>query len=303
MQLPGLSTGIDTANIVKQLMAVSKQRLYSYKVQKQNYEQRNTALEELRAKVNAFSGSLAALSNAETLTSFKATSTDSDILTATAATTGVFEGNHDIEVNQLANSERWVHSGFLFKESPVGSGTFIYSYNHEEVVINTDASTTLEDLAGLINNDTDNPGVTAALLEYDNGNDGVFHLMISGNDAGSDYQITVNSSTTQVLSANAKLEVDSENASLSTKIVDLDQFSGTLIGTEKITITGTDKSGAAITQKDLDITGDMTVGHLIDRINDAFEGIAKAEFKEGKIILTEDSGGVSLTSMSLNLTG
>lgn len=303
MELPGISTGIDTASIVQQLMAVSKQRLYSYKIQKQKYEERNTALDELRTKLNAFNSSLSGLSNAETLTTFKATSSDSDILSATAASTGVFEGSHEIEVNQLANSERWVHSGFLFKESLVGGGKFIYSYNHEEIVIDTDSATTLEDLAGLINNDTGNPGVTATVLEYDNGSDGVFHLMLSGNDAGSDYQITINSSTTQVLAANAKLEKDSEDATLATKLVDLDQFSGTLLGTEKIAITGTDQSGAAITQKDLDLTEDMTVGHLIDRINDAFNGVAKAKFEDGKITLTDDSSGTSSTSMTLTLTG
>ncbi|MBW8014771.1 MAG: hypothetical protein FVQ82_01170 [Planctomycetes bacterium] len=304
MQLPGISTGIDTATIVQQLMTVSKQRLYTYKVQKNRYQERNTALEELRGKLSSFYDSLSSLSNFDNLTAFKATSSDKDILTATAASTGVFEGNHEIEVNQLANSERLVHSGFLLKESLVGSGKFIYSYNHEERIINTDASTTLEDLAGLINNDTNNPGVTATLLEYDNGNEGVFHLVLSGNDAGSDYQITINSSTTQVLAANAKLEKDSEDASLATKLVDLDGFTtGTYTGSEVIEITGNNYLGNAIAQKDLNFTVDMTVGHLIDRINDAYDGFAKAKFEDGRITLTDDVSGYENTTISLALTG
>lgn len=298
MELSGISTGIDTASMVKQLMAVSQQRLYTYKVKKNEYEDRNIALDELRAKLNAFNSSLSALSNADNLKGFKATSSDTDILTAKAATTGVFEGNHEIEVNQLANSERWVHSGFLQKESYIGAGNFIYSYNHEEVIISTDAETTLEDLAGLINNDNSNPGVTATILKYDDGNDGVYHLMLSGNDAGSDYQISINSSTTQVLAANANLEVSGEDATLSTKLVDLDQFSGTLLGAEQISISGTGS-----TPKTLNFTAETTVGHFIDRINDAFDGVAKAKFEDGKITLTDDVSGGNSTTLVLSLTG
>lgn len=303
MQLPGLATGIDTGAMVQQLMAASQQRLYTYKVQKANYEEKNTTFDELRSKLLSFNSAMTSLSDVDDLIVFKATSNDTDILSASAASTGVYEGNHEVEINQLANAEKWVHSGFLFKESLVGSGNFIYSYNHEEITINTDTATTLDDLVGLINNDNNNPGVTASILEYDDGNEGVFHLVLSGNDAGSDYQISVNSSTTQILSSNITLDENAEEATLSTKITELDQFAGTLIGTEKIEITGTDRSGAAITQKDLNITDDITVGHLIDRINDAFEGVAKAVFEDGKITLTDDVSGVSLTSLTLTFSG
>ncbi len=303
MQLPGISTGIDTATMVTQLMAVSKQRLYSYKIQQGKYAERNTALGELRGKLNAFNSSLDALSEYDSLLGFKATSSDKDVLNATAASSGVYEGTHEIEVNQLANSERWVHSGFLFEASLVGAGKFIYSYNHEEIVIDTDAETTLSDLAGLINNDVNNPGVTATILEYDDGNEGVFHLMLSGNDAGTDYQITINSSTTQVLAADITLEKDGADASLTTKLVDLDQFSGLLRGDEIINITGKDHLDVAITQKDLDLTAEMNVGHLIDRINDAFDGVAKAKFEDGRITLTDDVSGYDKTSMTLTLSG
>ena len=104
MELPGLMTGIDTADIVKQLINSSKQTLYSYKVQKQKWTDKDTALSELRSVLSNFDSALNGLSDADTLRSFKATSTDTDVLSATAASKGVFEGNHNIEVNQLANS-------------------------------------------------------------------------------------------------------------------------------------------------------------------------------------------------------
>ena len=101
-------------------------------------------------------------------------------------------------VNQLATADRWVHTtGFDYAEDYVGAGNFIYSYNGEEAVVTTTATTTLEELVGLINNDADNPGVSASLLFYGN----AYHMVLSGKDAGSDYAISVNSSSTEVWQA------------------------------------------------------------------------------------------------------
>ncbi len=74
-------------------------------------------------------------------------------------------------------------------------GTFIYTYNGVTRTINTGNGTTLSDLVGLINNDAENPGVSASLLQYDGG-EGVYHLVLSGKTTGEDYDITVDAGTT-----------------------------------------------------------------------------------------------------------
>ena len=75
------------------------------------------------------------------------------------------------------------------------SGTFVYTYNGVTRTINTGDGTTLSDLVGLINNDAENPGVSASLLQYDGGN-GVYHLVLSGKTTGEDYDITIEADTT-----------------------------------------------------------------------------------------------------------
>ena len=130
---------------------------------------------------------------------------DDDYLTA-EANSNAFEGNHSVQIRQLATSDRWVHDGFEYKTSYVGEGYFIFSYNHQELVVQTTAETTLEGLVGLINNNADNPGVNASILKYDDGQDGVYHLVLSGQESGSDYQITVNASNTEVLTADSGLD-------------------------------------------------------------------------------------------------
>jgi flagellar capping protein FliD len=296
IQLSGLSTGIDTQELIAQLMAVEKRTLNLYNTRKETWTERKDVLNTLESKLSNLRSSIRALSDSDELRAFSVASSDSDVVSAEAAY-DAFEGNHTVVVNQLATSERWVHSaGFEYAEDYVGEGTFIYSYNNKETCITTTDTTTLEDLVGLINNDANNPGITAGLLYYNN----AYHLVLNGNDAGTDYRISVNFSNTQVLAAASELTSGSDNATLSTKITDLDQFGdNALEGGEVIQITGTDHNGNAITQVNLSITSNTKLSHLIDEINDAFDGIAKATFENGKIVLTDKASGES--DLSINL--
>jgi flagellar capping protein FliD len=289
LRLPGLLSGIDTNTLIANLMAIQRRTLYAYEERKSTWNERKSALSTLESTLSSFRASVRALSDADELRAFSTASSESDILTA-EATYNAFEGNHTVEINQLATAERWVHTnGLEYAEDYVGEGTFIYSYNHKETSITTTATTTLEELAGLINNDANNPGVTASLLRYDD----TYHLVLNGDDAGTDYEISINASSTEVWQADSALTVGSDNATLSTKVTDLDQFSGTADDDDVIEITGKDHSGAAIAQVDLSITENTTVGHLISEINDAFDGIAKATFENGEIVLMDKTSGSS----------
>lgn len=302
LRLPGLLTGIDTNKLISQLMAVERRTLNTYEDRISLWEQRQTALNNLESNLSTLRSSIRALSDADELRAFNVTSSDSEIITAEASY-NAFEGNHTVVVNQLASAERWVHTaGLEYAEDYVGDGdpgTFIYSYNNKETVITTTSETTLEDLVGLINNDANNPGVTASLLYYN----GTYHLVLNGNEAGTDYKIFVNSSSTEVWQSDGAFTVNSDNATLSTKITDLDQFEwngdSALSGNEQIEITGADHNGNAISQVDLDITEHTTIGHLISEINDAFDGIATARFENGEIILTDKTSGTSNLSITL----
>jgi flagellar capping protein FliD len=217
-----------------------------------------------------------------------------------SANSNAFEGNHSIQIKQLATTDRWVHDGFEFKEDLVGAGTFIYSYNNEETSVTTTASTTLEDLVGLINNDSDNPGVNASLLLYDDGNDGVYHLVLSGQDSGSDYSISINGSSTEVWQADSAFTYNSENAVTTNKIIDLDQFGANpLEGGEVIEITGTDRYGNAIAQLNLPLTDNTKISHILAEIEDAFNGNVKATFDNGIIYVTDGTSGTSDLSVIL----
>ncbi|MBC8472441.1 MAG: flagellar filament capping protein FliD [Planctomycetes bacterium] len=297
LRFPGLSTGIDTGKLIEQMMAIERRSLNLFKERISKWQERQDALSTLETKLTNLRNSVRALSDADALRAFSVASSDTDKLTANASY-NAFEGNHNVVINQLANGERFVHAtGKKFAEDYVGTGTFIYSYNNKETSITTTATTTLTDMVNLINNDADNPGITASLLYYND----AYHMVMNGNDAGSDYKISINASSTEVWQANSELTVNSDNATLSTKITNLDQFgSNPLVGGEVIEITGTDHFGNSITQVDISLTDNTKISHIIAEIEDAFDNNVKATFENGKIIVTDTADGTS--SLSIILT-
>ncbi len=296
LRLPGLFSGIDTNTLISQLMAVERRTLNIYQQRVSDWEDKKDALSDLESKLTALRSTVSALADAEQLRAFNVASSDEDIITA-EATNKAFEGNHTVIVNQLATADHWVHTtGLEYAEDFVGAGTFIYSYNGKETVITTTSTTTLEDLVGLINNDADNPGMTASLLHYGD----AYHLMLNGNDAGSDYQISVNSSSTEVWQADEALTVNTDNATLSTRIIQLDQFGDDpLTEGETIEITGTNRDGSEITPVSLALTNNTKISHLISEIEEAFGDNVIAAFENGKIVVTDKVAGNSQLSISL----
>ena len=298
IRLPGLSTGIDTTALIQQLMAVNGRRLASYQVRKSELEEKTSAIDEIRALVKTFDSAVSSIADTSKLNLLNAVSSDTDYLDV-SATSSATPGSHSVEINQLAQSETWVQdsSSFSYATDYVGGGSFIYTYNNQQRVISTVANqTTLEELVGLINNDSENPGVNASILFQD----GKQHLMLSGSQTGTDYAITIDSSNTELLQAQTTFTDDGENAQLSDKIIDLDQFSGTLGATDKIVIEGKNRDNKKISKVELTITENTTVEHIIDSINVAFEGIATARYDKGTIYLVDNEPGDSDISIDLS---
>lgn len=302
LRLPGLATGIDTATLIDQLMAINGRRLANYQIKKIGYEAKIKVYNELRTKVSNLNSAVTSISNAGSLEAYKARTSDGDVL-GVSASEDAAEGSHSILINQLATTETWIQdvSTFDYETDYVGGGTFIYSYNNIERQITAVANeTTLEDLVGLINNDEENPGVTASLLYQGD----KYHMMLSGQRTGENNRISLNASSTEVWKLDSALTLASDssvNASLTTKITELSQFgSNDLEGGETIEITGTDRYAHAITQLDLSLSSNTTVAHVLDKIEEAFEGNVKATFENGEIIVTDTTSGTS--SLSITLT-
>jgi len=296
IRFPGLATGIDTGEIVRQLVEVQSRTLRAKEEERAGQQIERETLSELQSKLADFRTRIRALSDNTKLQAFNSATSDDDIMTA-SANSNASEGNHSLQIKQLAASDRWVHDGFKYSTSyvkgAVENGVFIFSYNNEELVIQTTDTTTLEELVGLINNDTDNPGVTASILKYDDGNDGVYHLVLIGSENGSDHQISINAGNTELwTTSGTALQYNEDNATLTTQLQDLDNTTGTIETGDYITIQGTDHYGQSV-DVDISINQHTTVQDLFDEIEDAFNGTVKATLYNGQIKLTAITDGAS----------
>ena len=72
IQLSGLSTGIDTEQLIAQLMAVEKRTLNLYTARKETWDERNDALSTLETKLSNLRSSIRDLSDADELKAFSA---------------------------------------------------------------------------------------------------------------------------------------------------------------------------------------------------------------------------------------
>ncbi len=80
-------------------------------------------------------------------------------------------------------------------EAVVGAGDLVYTYDGVTRTIETSADTTLGVLRDMINNDAENPGVRASILDYDGVSSQRYHLVLTGNDTGTDYGISIDAGT------------------------------------------------------------------------------------------------------------
>jgi flagellar hook-associated protein 2 len=119
--------------------------------------------------------------------------TDEDVLTATVAA-GTSESSHTVEVVRLATRSSFQSSGVADADTAVITSSTVFEYRlgtgGDTISVSVTANTTLTQLAELINDDTDNPGVTATVI--DDGTDSTpYHLVLTADDTGEDNRITI----------------------------------------------------------------------------------------------------------------
>jgi flagellar hook-associated protein 2 len=128
-------------------------------------------------------------------------SSNTAVLSATASSTAA-GGSHQVLVNQLAQNEIEVHTGFSTPGTVINasgaSRVFAFSYaGGAPVSITVSDGATVQDLANAINASGANPGVTALVLDMGPAYSADrYRLMLQGNDTGSDYLIAIDDALT-----------------------------------------------------------------------------------------------------------
>jgi flagellar hook-associated protein 2 len=165
---PGIGSGLDVNSIVSALMAVEQQPLTALQNKAQQYNTQISAYGQLQSAMSTFQNAMEGLNDVSNFDKFSATSSDSSVLSAQADSTATV-GKHQIQVERLAQAHTMatatqgastVLGGNPGDSLTIQVNSFVMNYGMS-------SGMTLAQLQDAINNDPNNHGVRAQLIDLD----------------------------------------------------------------------------------------------------------------------------------------
>lgn len=185
----GIGSGLDIDSLVTQLVRAEGQAP-SLRLNKReaNFQADLSAIGQLKSALSEFRSSLGHLKDQEAFQPRSASSSDSSLFTATADNTAV-SGVYNLEVLTLAQAEKVRSNSFTDSDTEIiGTGTLDISLGASTFQIVVDSSNnTLEGIRDAINAASDNPGITASVINVDGGP----QLVLDSDTIGASNTITV----------------------------------------------------------------------------------------------------------------
>ncbi|ABM29135.1 flagellar filament capping protein FliD [Nitratidesulfovibrio vulgaris] len=191
----GLGGGVDFAQVIDGLKKIEQVPMNRLTLWKADWQRRKDAFGDLRTELATFKNVVDGMDTLEEFLVKTASSSNAAVATATTSSAAL-EGTYRIEVNKLASNGIWTFNDtFADKTQQVNTSTtdqsFVYTYKGTTRTMTVPPGTTLDGLKNIINNDPQNPGVRASLVQ--NGNAWTFQM--HGMDLGSEASLTIDAST------------------------------------------------------------------------------------------------------------
>jgi flagellar hook-associated protein 2 len=184
----GTGSGIDIEGLISQLVAAEAEPTNArFNRREADLQAELSAFGTLKSALSSFQTSVASLESGDTFQVYTAASSNEDLFTATSAN-GAVGGSYDIEITQLAQSEQ-ARSGFFTDSTEVmGTGTLDITLGADSFQVTIDGTNnTLENIRDAINAASDNPGITASLINVDAGT----QLILTSDTVGATNTINV----------------------------------------------------------------------------------------------------------------
>jgi len=200
INIGGLATGLDTNQIVSQLVALERRRSVALlQIEQLEQQSRQSALAGFGTKLADVLAAVDKLRDPSSALARKATSSDTTVLTATAGS-GALNGTTQITVHDLArNSVATSATGVASATATVaaGAGTFAFRVGSGDLQsIAIDASTTLEGLASAIN--ALGAGASATVVNLGTVSTPDYRLRLASRDAGTSSELTIETDDTSL---------------------------------------------------------------------------------------------------------
>lgn len=192
----GIGSGLDVNGIIDGLMAVERRPLQLLQVKREQFTAQISAYGELISSVSAFQASVDKLSTLSALDIFKGTSSNPDVVKVTA-TDNPDLGSFGIEVARLAEKHQMASKEILDTDTFGGKKATdalhiqVGSDPANKLTIDLSTAKTLAEIRTAINEDVNNPGVTATII---NGENNQQKLILKSDDTGADNALTLSKS-------------------------------------------------------------------------------------------------------------
>ncbi len=190
----GLGSGLKLQDILDQMRKVDEAPLKGLQDQKSRLNDQLTEFDKLNSAMFDLKDKVMSLGLQSTYIKRTVTSSDEGVVTAQVEE-GAAVGSVDLTVVQLAKSSSWMGAAVNSKDFVVNSTggdetLTLHVGSGAPVNITVPDQTTLSGLADLINNASDNPGVTARVVDTGDATN-PYRLMLTANDYGEDHRIYV----------------------------------------------------------------------------------------------------------------
>ncbi len=178
----GVGSGIDIESIVSQLMALERQPLIALQRRESDTRAQISAFGSLKSALSDFQTAMKDLSTLDAFRIFQSDSSDEDVMTASAASEAA-SGIYNLDVTRLAQNHKMGSDQFA-KTATFGGGAgdaLTLTVGTDSASIDLSTASTLEQVRDAVNSATDNPGVTATIL---NVSDTDQRLILTADESG-----------------------------------------------------------------------------------------------------------------------
>lgn len=180
LQAPGIGSGLDINGIVTQLMALERRPLEVLGKKETLINAQISAYGQLKSKLSGFETAMRNLASADKFKLYSSSSTDESVLGISASSSAA-KGVYSIEVSRIAENHKKASSAFADSDTTTLSGALEINLAGGDSVSFDIGGKTLAQAAEAINNQADNPGVTASIIKEDSG----YRLLLTADESGS----------------------------------------------------------------------------------------------------------------------
>ena len=183
----GVGSGLDIESIVSQLMSLERRPLVALQQRESDTRAQISAYGTLKSAVSSFQDAMKDLSSLDKFRIFQTTSSDDKIMTASAdsdAATGLYS----LDVTRLAQNHK-MGSDEHADTATFGGGAgdaLTLTVGTDSTTIDLSTAQTLSQVRDAINAASDNPGVTATILNTGGGNQ---RLILTADESGYDKRV------------------------------------------------------------------------------------------------------------------